>query len=69
MGFHFKKSFKIGKLLKFNKNKKGGSITVDGPTIAGKKVKLTVNDKKKATVSLQGTGISYDTNLGGKKKK
>lgn len=69
MGFHFKKSFKIGKLFKFNKNKKGGSITVDGPTIAGKKVKFTVNDKKKATVSLQDTGISYDTNLGGKKKK
>jgi hypothetical protein len=69
MGFHFKKSFKIGKLFKFNKNKKGGSITVDGPTIAGKKVKFTVNDKKKATVSLQGTGISYDTNLGEKKKK
>lgn len=69
MGFHFKKSFKIGKLFKFNKNKKGGSISVDGPTIAGKKVKFTVNDKKKATVSLQGTGISYDTNLGGKKKK
>lgn len=69
MGFHFRKSFKIGKLFKFNKNKKGGSITVDGPTIAGKKVKLTVNNKKKATVSLQGTGISYDTNLGEKKKK
>lgn len=68
MGFHFRKSFKIGKLFRFNKNKKGGSISVEGPKIAGKKVKLTVNNKKKATVSLQGTGISYDTDLGGKKK-
>ncbi len=68
MEFHFTKSFKIGKLFRFNKTKKGGSISVEGPKIGGKKVKLTVNNKKKATVSLQGTGISYDTNLGGKKK-
>jgi hypothetical protein len=68
MGFHFRKSFKIFSFLKFNKNKKGGSISVEGPKIAGKKVKVTVNNKKKATVSLQGTGISYDTDLGGKKK-
>lgn len=69
MGFHFRKSIKIGKLFRFNKNKKGGSISVEGPKIAGKKVKVTVNNKKKATVSLQGTGISYDTDLSGKKKK
>jgi hypothetical protein len=68
MGFHFTKSFRIGKLFKFNKTKKGGSISVEGPKIGSKKVKLTVNNKKKATVSLQGTGISYDTTLGGKKK-
>ena len=68
MGFHFTKSFRIGKLFKFNKTKKGGSISVEGPKISGKKVKLTVNNKKKATVSLQGTGISYDTTLDGKKK-
>ena len=41
---------------------------MEGPKIAGKKVKVTVNNKKKATVSLQGTGISYDTDLGDKKK-
>jgi hypothetical protein len=72
MGFHFRKSIKIGKLFKFNKNKKGGSVSIEGPKIAGKKVKVTVNNKKKATVSLQGTGISYDTDLNdlsGKKKK
>ena len=69
MGFHFRKSIKIGKLFRFNKNKKGGSVSIEGPKIAGKKVKVTVNNKKKATVSLQGTGISYDTDLGGKKKK
>lgn len=69
MGFNFRKSFKIGKLFKFNKTKKGGSISVDGPKIGGKKLRFTINNKKKATVSLQGTGISYDTNLDGKKKK
>jgi hypothetical protein len=39
MGFHFRKSFKIGKLFRFNKNKKGGSISIDGPKIAGKKLR------------------------------
>ena len=68
MGFHFKKSFKILSFLNSNKHNKGGSLSIDGPQIAGKKVKVTVNNKKKATVSLQGTGISYDTDLGGKKK-
>ncbi len=63
MGFKFTKSFRIGKLFRFNKNKKGASISV-----GGKNVKVTVNDKKKLTASLPGTGISYDTNLGGKKK-
>lgn len=62
MGLKIRKSIKIGEFLKINKNKKGASVSV-----GGKKVKLTVNDKKKATVSLPGTGISYDTNLGGKK--
>lgn len=69
MGFHFRKSFKLGKLFKFNKNKKGGSISVTGPKIGGKKLQFTINNKKKATVSLQGTGISYDADLSGKKKK
>ncbi|MBR1739844.1 MAG: DUF4236 domain-containing protein [Ruminococcus sp.] len=64
MGLHFRKSFKIGKLFRFNKNKKTNSVSV-----GGKKVKATVNSKKKLTVSIPGTGISYDTNLGGKKKK
>lgn len=63
MGLNFKKSFKIGKFFKFNKNKKGGSVSV-----GGKKVRVTLNDKKKLTASLVGTGISYDTNLGGDKK-
>ncbi len=62
MGFHFRKSIKLGKLLKINKTKKGFSVTV-----GGKNLKLTLNNKKKLTASLPGTGISYDTNLGGKK--
>ncbi|MBQ9899090.1 MAG: DUF4236 domain-containing protein [Ruminococcus sp.] len=63
MGLNFRKSFKIGNLFRFNKTKKGGSVSV-----GGKKFRLTLNNKKKLTASLPGTGISYDTNLDGKKK-
>ena len=63
MGFKFTKSIKLGKFFKFNVNKKSKSISV-----GGKKMKVTVNDKKKLTASLPGTGISYDTKLDGKKK-
>lgn len=64
MGFHFRKSIRLGKFFKFNKNKKSNSVT-----IGGKKLKITVNDKKKITANLPGTGISYDTTLGSGKKK
>lgn len=57
MGFHFRKSFKLGKLFKINANKSGPSVT-----IGGKKFKLTLN-KKKVTASLPGTGISYDAKI------
>ena len=62
MGFKFRKSLKLGKLLRLNVTKKGKSIT-----LGGKKLKVTVNDKKKVTASLPGTGISYDTKIDGKK--
>lgn len=62
MGLHIKKSIKIGNLLRINKTKKGYSVTV-----GGKNLKFTLNNKKKLTASLPGTGISYDTNLDGKK--
>ncbi|MCQ2460422.1 MAG: DUF4236 domain-containing protein [Ruminococcus sp.] len=63
MGLNIRKSIKLGKFLKINKTKKGYSISV-----GGKSFRLTLNDKKKLTASLPGTGVSYDTNLGGKKK-
>ena len=68
MGFHFRKSIRLGKFLKINANKTGPSVT-----IGGKKLKLTLN-KKKVTASLPGTGISYDAKLddlknGGKNPK
>ena len=59
MGLNIRKSIRLGKFLKINKTKKGISIT-----IGGKNLKLTLNDKKKVTASLPGTGISYDTTLG-----
>ncbi|MBR2283341.1 MAG: DUF4236 domain-containing protein [Ruminococcus sp.] len=64
MGLNFRKSFKIGKFLKINKNKKGMSVSV-----GGKKLQVTLNDKKKLTASLLGTGISYDTKLDNLGKK
>ncbi|MBO4876475.1 MAG: DUF4236 domain-containing protein [Ruminococcus sp.] len=64
MGLHFRKSFKLNKFIKINKTKKGYSVT-----LCGKKLHLTLNSKKKLTASIPGTGISYDTNLGGKKDK
>lgn len=65
MGLHFRKriSLKLTDFFKVNFNKKSKSVTV-----GGKKVKVTVNDKNKITASLPGTGISYDTTVGGKKK-
>ncbi|MBR3283606.1 MAG: DUF4236 domain-containing protein [Ruminococcus sp.] len=62
MGFKFRKSLKLGKLLRLNVTKKGKSIT-----LGGKKLKVTLNDKKKVTASIPGTGISYDTKIDGKK--
>ena len=64
MGLKITKSIKIGKFLKINKTKKDSSVSV-----GGKDVKVTVNNKKKVTASLPGTGVSYDTTIGGKKKK
>lgn len=64
MGLKITKSIKLGKFLKINKNKKSTSVS-----IGGKDVKITANSNKKVTASLPGTGISYDTTLGGKKKK
>ncbi|HBB72513.1 MAG TPA: DUF4236 domain-containing protein [Ruminococcus sp.] len=64
MGFKLTKSIKLGKFLRINKTKKGYSVSV-----LGKNLKLTLNNKKKLTASIPGTGISYDTNLGGKGKK
>ncbi|MBQ6182225.1 MAG: DUF4236 domain-containing protein [Ruminococcus sp.] len=63
MGFKFTKSIKLGKLFRLNVNKKSKSVTV-----GGKKLKVTLNDKKKVTASIPGTGISYDTKIDGKKK-
>ncbi len=62
MGFKFRKSLKLGKLLRLNVTKKGKSIT-----LGGKKLKVTLNDKKKVTASIPGTGTSYDTKIDGKK--
>lgn len=63
MGLHIRKSIKLGDFIKINANKTSPSVTV-----GGKKARVTLN-KKKVTASLPGTGISYDTKIGGNKKK
>ena len=63
MGLKFAKSLKIGKLFRLNVGKKTKSVSV-----GGKKLRVTINDKKKLTASIPGTGVSYDTKLDGKKK-
>lgn len=66
MGLRFRKSIKIAPGVKVNLNKKSAGISI-GPRGA----KLTTNTKGKttATVGAPGTGLSYSTSVGGKKKK
>lgn len=65
MGLRFRKSFKAAPGVKINLNKK--SV---GGTLGTKGAHYTVNSKGKrtATVGIPGTGLSYTTSSGGKRK-
>ena len=61
MGFQFRKSINIGPLrINFSKSGVGFSLGVKGF-----RVTRTAKGKKKATVSLPGTGLSYVQDLDG----
>lgn len=65
MGFGFKKSIKIAPGIKLNLGKKSAGIS-----IGGKHGGISLNSKKgaRARVSALGTGLSFSTKLGKKKK-
>ncbi len=65
MGFHFRKSKKVGP-YNFTLSKKGL-----GWSVGGKHVRFTssATGRKSVRASVPGTGLSYSTSLGGKKKK
>ena len=65
MGLRFRKSFKVAPGVKVNLNKKSAGIT-----LGTKGAHFTVNTsgKRTASVGIPGTGLSYSTSSGGKKK-
>lgn len=67
MGWNFRKSVKILPGVKLNFSKKG----LSGISFGGKGARTTINTKGgvRQTFGIPGTGLSYTTNWGKKKKK
>lgn len=65
MGLRFRKSFKAAPGVKVNLNKKSVGVT-----LGTKGAHYTINSKgrRTATIGIPGTGLSYTTTAGGKKK-
>lgn len=61
MGFRFRKSISLGKLLKLNVSKSG--IGVSGG-IRGARLSVSPDGKVRGSVGLPGTGVSYTKVLG-----
>lgn len=66
MGLRFRKSFKLLPGVKINLNKKSAGITFG---TRGAHYTINTSGRKTASVGLPGTGLSYSTSFGGKKKK
>ena len=66
MGLRFRKSVKLAPGIKLNFGKKGV-----GMSFGGKGARFSVNSsgRSTATLGVPGTGLSYSTSLGGKKKR
>ena len=58
MGFRFKKSFNIGKHFKINLSKSGIGYSFG---VKGFRIGKTAKGKTRKTISLPGTGLSYQT--------
>ena len=66
MGLRFRKSFKIAPGVRFNVGKKSHGISIGG---RGGGISFNSKSGTHARVSIPGTGISYTTKVGGKKRK
>lgn len=58
MGFRFKKSFNIGKFLRINLSKSGVGYSFG---TRGFRISKTATGRTRKTVTLPGTGLSYQT--------
>lgn len=65
MGLRFRKSFKIAPGVKVNLNKKSAGVTIG---TKGAHYTVNTSGKRTASVGIPGTGLSYSTSSGGKKK-
>ena len=65
MGLRFRKSIKLGKHTRLNLNKKSFGVS-----FGGKGARFTLNSKgrRTSTFGIPGTGLSYTTTSGGRKK-
>ncbi len=60
MGFRFRQTFRLGRLLRINLSKGGASVSAGRPGAT-----LNVGPKgPKVTVGIPGTGMSYDQRVG-----
>lgn len=66
MGFKFRKSVKLAPGVKLNFGKKGLGMSVGGK---GARFSVSSSGRTTASFGIPGTGLSYSTSLGGKKKR
>lgn len=66
MGFRFRKSVKLAPGVKLNIGKRGASISGG---VKGARVSVHSSGRTTTTVGIPGTGLSYQTQTGGTKKK
>lgn len=65
MGLRFRKSIKLGKHTRLNLNKKSFGVSFGGK---GARFTLTSKGRRTSTFGIPGTGLSYTTTSGGRKK-
>lgn len=63
MGLNFRKSISLGKLLKVNVGKSSASISAG---VKGFHYSVSTTGKRRATIGIPGTGLSYTKTFGGK---
>jgi hypothetical protein len=66
MGFRFRKSVKIAPGVRLNVSSKSAGISVGGK---GAKVSVSTSGRRTTSVGVPGTGVSYVSSKGGRKKK